>query len=332
MKYQHIAAYISNTLWAMTPEKIHELLSVFAFRAAGREFTSEEIQARIGARSSGGSSRQGDSVAVVPIRGVIAHRMSGMDESSGGTSCESIGAMFRQAQADATVGTIVLDIDSPGGTATGIQELAGQLFESRGRGTKRVIAVANGSMGSGAYWLGSQADEIVALPSAQVGSIGVFSVHEDLSKHLAQEGITVSLIKAGKNKFENNPFEPLSDDARAHIQGQVDEAYGQFVKDVARGRRVSQATVKEQYGDGRVFTGKEALKAGLVDAIGTMDSVISSLLGGAPSKGALRAELTGAEAITAAFDKNPEAMRAATDELLIAGSKEADRLLRLRLL
>lgn len=281
MKYQHILSYVQSQLWAIEPGKWHDLLRVLAFRAAGHEFTPEEIKAAIG---DGGGRRsdvrtQGNGVAVIPIRGVIAHRMGGMAESSGGTSTEGIAAMVRQVMADASIGTVVLDLDSPGGTVTGVSELAGELFASRGRGTKKMIAQVNGLAASAAYWLGSQADEIVSLPSGVTGSIGVFTAHQDVSKALEQEGIDVTLISAGKYKVEGNPFEPLTPAAKAVLQDRVDTAYAQFVKDVAQGRGVSQASVRDGYGQGRALTAKDALKAGLIDSIGTMDQTLSRLTG-----------------------------------------------------
>lgn len=134
MKYPLAVHYVASNLWAIDPGKLAELVSVLAFRAAGHAYSAEEIQARIGAGggSQEASRTQGGAVAVIPIRGVIAHRMSAMEDSSGGTSAEGIGKMLRAAMADASVGTILLDIDSPGGTVTGVSELAAELFAMRG--------------------------------------------------------------------------------------------------------------------------------------------------------------------------------------------------------
>jgi len=288
-KYQHIARYIADTLWAITPAKMAELLEVLAYRAAGHEFTAAEIRARIGdGGGSAGATKRG-AIAVIPIRGVIAHRMGGMDDTSGGTSCERIGAMLDQVAADPGVGTVLFDIDSPGGTVPGIQELAARLFETRGRGTQRFVAQVNGLAASAAYWLASQCDEIISIPSGTTGSIGVYTAHQDLSEALKLEGVNVTLISAGKYKLEGNPFEPLTDEAKAVIQARVDAAYGQFVKDVARGRGVTQTAVRDGYGQGRALGAKDALKAGLIDGIDTLDGTISRLVGRKPA-GALKAE------------------------------------------
>jgi signal peptide peptidase SppA len=298
MKYERIVAYVANTLWAIEPGKWAELLQVLAFRAAGFEFTPEQIEARLGGGggAAGGASKRG-AVAVVPIRGVIANRMGGMDESSGGTSVERIGAMVAQIADDATIGTIIYDIDSPGGTVPGVQELAAQMFALRGQKTQ--IAQVNSLAASAAYWLASQCDEIVSVPSGMAGSIGVFMAHQDVSKALEKEGIDVTLISAGKYKVEGNPFEPLSPEALAVKQDLVDSTYAQFVKDVARGRGTSQTAVRDGYGQGRVLDAKDALKAGLIDSIGTMDETIGRLVGRKPGASGMRAEGAEAELVAA---------------------------------
>ncbi len=288
MKYQHIAAYVADQLWAIHPSKLSELLAVLAFRAAGGSFTPEEIQARIGSSSGAGAQTSGGGVAVIPIRGTIAHRMGSMDDTSGGTSCERIGAMLDQVASDPSIGSIVYDVDSPGGTVTGVAELAGKMFALRGQKTQ--IAVVNGLAASAGYWLASQCDEIVSIPSGEAGSIGVFTVHEDLSKAMAAEGIDITLISAGKYKVEGNPFAPLSDETKAVIQARVDTAYRQFVADVARGRGVSAAAVTAGCGQGRCLSSADALAAGLIDGIGSLEGTIARIGAGRAALPGMRSE------------------------------------------
>jgi len=304
VKYERLLAYVAETPWAILPAKLHEVLSVLAYRAAGHEFTSAEIRARIGEPSSSAPmTKRGGGVAVIPVRGVIAHRMGAMDESSGGTSTERIGAMLRQVMADDSVGTIVLDVDSPGGTVPGVHELADQIFEMRGRGTKRFVAVANSLMASAAYWIASQCDEIISIPSGRVGSIGVFAAHEDLSAALEKEGIKVTLVSYGKFKVEGNPFEALSAEGLAQMQGRVDQAGEQFSLDVARGRGVRVSAVKGGFGQGRALGASEARSVGLIDGIGTLEAVVSNLVVGrrALTSGASAATLTMASDLTEAW-------------------------------
>jgi signal peptide peptidase SppA len=277
MRYAHVLGYVASTLWSIAPAKMQEILGVLAFRAAGHEFTPDEIAARIGDRPSPAPVPSGRQVGVIPVRGVIAHRMGAMDQSSGGASCESISDQVATMAASDDVSTIIYDIDSPGGTVPGVQELAAQMFALRG--LKRQVAMVNGMACSAAYWLASQCDEIVSIPSGTAGSIGVFSAHQDVSAALEREGIKMTLISAGKHKVEGNPFEPLSDEARAVVQGRVDGAYAQFLKDVARGRGVTSAEVRDGYGEGRALGATDAKAAGLIDRIDTWDDTIARLVG-----------------------------------------------------
>jgi signal peptide peptidase SppA len=291
MRYGHIVQYVASQVWAIQPEKMQELLSVLVFRACGQAFTPAEIQARIGPAKRQAQSASSGSVAVVPLRGVIAHRMGTLDESSGGMSAERFTQQIRAAAADDSIGAIVMDVDSPGGTVAGLVEAADAVFEARQR--KPVVAVANATMASAAYWLASQATSISAIPSALdngIGSIGVFSVHADISAALKKEGIKVTLIKSGEHKAEGNQFEPLSKDTREHIQASVDAAKTAFVGAVARGRGISREAVVG-LGDGRAFAATDALKVGLVDAIEPFDEVLSRLVGGQPTRTAARADV-----------------------------------------
>lgn len=293
MKDFNILSYVGRELWAITPDKMAEMIPALIRHAKGTKLTEDELLAFMGGRDENEpptSSKRGN-VAIVPIRGVIAHRMNALDASSGGTSCESIQAMLTQAFGDGSVGTIVLDVDSPGGTVTGCTELAQWAYTAKGKSDKRVIAVAHGLMASAGYWLpASFADEIVSIPSGDAGSIGVFSVHKDLSEALAKEGIKITVIKSAKFKAEGNPFEPLSEEAEARLQARVDAADGQFYKDIARGRGIAVSEARAKFGEGRLMSAKEAKDAGLIDRIATMDQVISGLVGRSSRTAGARAE------------------------------------------
>lgn len=288
MKYARIIEYVASNLWAITDQKMAEIVEVLAFRASGQAFTAEEIQARIGGGPEPAIPSRSGAVAVIPIRGTIAHRMGGMSEASGGVSAESISMMLRAALADDSVGSIILDVDSPGGTVTGLQELAAEIRAAREQ--KRIVAVANGLMASAAYWLGSQATEVVSIPSGEVGSKGVVMPHKDLSAALEKEGIKVRVFRSSKHKWAGNPFEPLSDEQAAEIQERVDAAGAQFDKDVAAGRVVELSAVRAGFGEGRVLDAKAAKAAGLIDRIATMDETIARLVGRRSATAGMRAE------------------------------------------
>jgi signal peptide peptidase SppA len=278
MKYIHVLNYVRGALWAIDPDKLSEIVEVLAFRAAGHEFTSEELQARIGDGATPPQPRAQGVTAIIPLRGTITHRMGGMAESSGGMSAERFTRMVQAAAADPTINAIVIDTDSPGGTVNGVSEAADAVYQARQQ--KPVVAIANGMMASAAYWIASQAHETIASPSvvdASIGSIGVYTVRQDLSAALEKQGIKTTIISAGKFKVDGNPTEPLSDEAKAAIQKTVDDAYAKFTSDVARGRGVDASAVRSGYGEGRVLSAADAKRAGLVDRIATMDDTLARL-------------------------------------------------------
>ncbi len=182
---------------------------------------------------------------------------------------------IKAAIADPDVGAVVIEIDSPGGQIDGVPEAAAMLRSLRG--SKPIVAMANTMAASAAYWIAAQADEIAMTPSGAVGSIGVYATHEDMSGALKLLGVDVTLISAGKYKTEGHPSKPLDDDAREHIQQNVDYFYDQFVSDVAKGRGVSKSDVKSGYGEGRVLNAKLALDAGLVDYVETPGDTVGRL-------------------------------------------------------
>jgi len=233
----------------------------------------------------------GGAVAVIPIRGVIRQRRSAFEDMFGmsfGTTTEDLMQACQQAMADESVKAVVFDIDSPGGTTAGVAELADAMFKMRGQ--KPMVAVANAMCASAAYHLASQCDEIVGTPSSLTGSIGVFAVHEDMSRMIDAMGVTVTMIAAGKYKTETNPFEPLSEDAKAAIQRMVDEHYSLFVGAVARGRGVTAAEVRAGFGQGRALSAKDAKAAGLIDRIGTLRETVQRMGGTMPADDMMHSE------------------------------------------
>jgi signal peptide peptidase SppA len=270
-------AELVNRCWCILPDYLQGMQRA-ARNTAGSILNGDQLAAMkeepLAVVRAGAA--KGKAVAIIPIRGMIRQRGGGLfGFLFGGASTEGIGAAFRQALADDTVGAIVLDVDSPGGTTFGVPELAAEILAGRER--KPVVAVASGYMASAAYWIASAAGEIVAAPSAMVGSIGVYYMHVDWSKELEAAGIKVTLIHAGKYKVEDSPHAPLADDARARLQAQVDEMYTMFVDAVAAGRKTTPKAVREGYGEGAVLTAKEAKAAGLVDRIATLQQTIERL-------------------------------------------------------
>ena len=250
------------------------ILELVRFRAEGNHLSDEDIQARLEAADhpQRRQRRHSGAVAVLPLHGVISHRMSMMNAMSGGTSTEAFGAAFNAAIADPAIGGIVIDIDSPGGSVAGVQELWQTIMAARGE--KPIIAMANSMAASAAYWIATAADEIVVTPSGEVGSIGVITAHQDLSAKMEQEGEKITIVSAGKKKADLNPFAPLSDRAMADLHARADLLYGHFVGAVAQGRGTTASTVRAGFGEGGMVDAKEAVKIGMADRIGTMEVAI----------------------------------------------------------
>ena len=296
--YTQISKAVYERPWAIQPAMLAVIEEIVRLRAVGAPLTDEEIETRIAAASNGprtGAARA-QGVAVIPVYGVISPRMNLMTALSGGTSVEGLTRAFREAMADPDVGAIVLDVDSPGGQVEGITELAAEIRSARGQ--KPVTAVANHVMASAAYWLASAADEIVATPSAQVGSIGVIGHHLDTSRADDIAGETWTVITAGEGKDANSGHVPLSADGRAEMQALADDFYALFTADVATARSVPVATVVDEW-KAQVYTAKRALGKGLVDRIDTLDATVRRMVVQANQTGAAAAHALAAAGLTA---------------------------------
>lgn len=286
MKYARILAEFYATPWAMIPERLAAITAVLHRAAGGVRLSDVEITQAIGGapqavqeRRERNASTPG-AVMVLPLFGIISHRIHQVQDISGpgGTSTEGFMRAFRQAMNDPGIESIIVDVDSPGGSVFGVPELAEEIFEARGK--KNVVAVANAQAASAAYWIASAAQEFVVTPSGEVGSIGVWTAHEDYSKFLEAEGVSVSLISAGKYKIEGNPYQPLGDEARSAIQASVDDYYDMFVKTVAKHRNTKAANVRGGFGQGRMVSAKDAVSQGMADRVATLDETIQRLASG----------------------------------------------------
>lgn len=289
--FQRQAAQLAQAVWALHPEWMGEVAHTVRVLAEGRAPAGaapvEAAMATVHAKA--GEANAGAGVAIIPIRGVITQRGDGFAGARDGAqaSVERISAMLRQAMADPNVGAVIYDMDTPGGVVTGVQELADEMRVARN--IKPSLAIANGMSASAGYWLMTAASEVSVIPSGEVGSIGVYTMHMDVSKALAYMGIQVNIVRAGKFKIEANPFEPLSEEARAYIQGRVEEHYANFLGSVAKGRGVSLAKVRGGFGEGRMLGAPGAKAEGMVDRVETFDAALARVLRN-PSRVGARAE------------------------------------------
>lgn len=272
--YPAVLSEFLSQYWAIEAEKLNQievaLMAILESRLKdGWQASDDNYQS---APKEPNSTQRGD-VAVIPITGTITPRPSAF--SSGGTSAETVGKRIDAAKNDSSVKNIMLNIDSPGGSVFGIEELAGKIRSAAQ--VKPVHAIANHTAASAGYWLGSQATTLAVAPGGQVGSIGVISRRTDRTESLLKSGVVVKYITSGKFKAEGNPDTPISDAEIQDMQNKSNTYYNKFVSDVAIGRKTSPMLVKEAYGNGRMFLADEALKLGMVDRIATAEQVLGEL-------------------------------------------------------
>lgn len=306
--YDHVLGFALDHPWAITRPMLQVVASVIARRVAGRESSAETIDAALVNRKNLPQPVAG-SVAIIPVYGVLAPRVNMMTEMSGGTTCERITAQLRECMANKAIKTILLDVDSPGGNVAGVTELCKELLRARAK--KPIIAVAQYTMASAAYWLSSCCTDIMVSPSAIVGSIGVYTSHDDLSQALKLEGVTRTYLSAGDGKVDGNEAEPLSSEAAGRIKAMIDTSYGSMVADIVkgRGRGMTTAKVTNEW-KAFIYTAKDAVALGLADGIATLDETVARVL----TTSADPADQTAALSFVPSFDTAQEPARATAQD------------------
>lgn len=285
-----VAQRLFNTPLFLHPEKADAIMWALRERLGesfmlpdSAETPSEETieaSAFVGSRrradGSVGLSRATTSgTAIIRVVGSLVNRGAWLDANSGLTSYEGIKAQVQEAANDPAIKAIVLDIDSPGGEATGMFSLATAIQAAREK--KPVISVVDDMAASAAYGIASSGTEVVVSPTSMVGSIGVLYMHLDRSGEMQKQGVKPTLIYAGAHKVDGNPFGPLADDVRAALEKMVMQFYDQFLGVVAAGRPATMSVPVGRATEARVYLGQDAIAAGLADRIGTLDEVISSM-------------------------------------------------------
>jgi hypothetical protein len=212
-RLRHVVKALDEMVWAITPPMLATIQEIVSNRLAGNrpdpleleerlvdshhgfEFAPLTIEYEVRGRGRGGGSTTGQ-IAVLPIYGVIMPRATLFSSMSGGTSVEQLMAAFDSAVNDPNITSILLDIDSPGGSSDLIAELGQKIYEARG--SKPIAAVANTDAGSAACWIACQCDEVGVTPSGKIGSIGVYGTHQDISAALEMKGVKPTTIQYGE--------------------------------------------------------------------------------------------------------------------------------------
>lgn len=263
---------IQDRIWALHPAKLQEIEAVISGLLCGRKIDREAWD-RAESRTS--PADVPGHIAVIDIFGTVTRRANLFSNWSGGTSTEIAKKEFAKALEDPKIRGILLNVDSPGGSVDGIEDLSRYIVESRGK--KPVLAYVDGMMTSAAYWIGSSADRIVSSPTSMIGSIGVVLMHYDLSGRDAKDGIVRSEIYAGRYKRIASDTRPLSDEGRQYLQDLVDRTFAIFVESVGRNRGMSFDQALEAAGESRVYMASEAMGVGLIDELGTFNAAINQL-------------------------------------------------------
>jgi len=249
--------------WAIDPDALETILQV----AARANDAPDAVAAKLGRPLDNARKvTERDGAAIIPITGPIFRRANLFTEISGATSVEVLARDIQAAADNPSIERIVLEIDSPGGQATGIAELAGQI-RAIATDTKPVIAYVDGMAASAAYWLAAAAPEIVADKTALLGSIGVVATYRP------EKNAPIKIISSLSPLKQATPD---TEQGRAELQRIIDELAAIFVADIAAYRGTTAAHVAEHFGRGGVLLGDPAVAAGMANRIGSFESLFST--------------------------------------------------------
>jgi protease-4 len=225
-----------------------------------------------GPQASGTSE---NSIAIIDISGMIVSGSSGGGFGSEVmTGSQTVIEQLRQVKDDPNIKAVVLRINSPGGTPAGSLEIGNEIKRLRQSG-KKVVAYMAETAASGAYWISCETDRIVANPTTMTGSIGVIMETMDLQGLYEKIGVEQNVFKTGPHKDMGSPAREITPEEAAIFQGLIEDSYEQFLEVVANGRKMEMDEVRA-LADGRVYTGRQALKVGLVDQVGDLHEAIQT--------------------------------------------------------
>lgn len=211
-------------------------------------------------------------VGVIPIQGIILTEKARGAFASPSTSSEDVVKFLQDAAKDDNIKAVLLEINSPGGSAVASYEIAQEVKKTREK--KPVISVIREAGASGAFWIATASGHIFANPLSSTGSIGVVSSYIEYAGLLDRFNVTYQRLVVGKYKDSGSPFKRLTNEERRIIQEKLDIVGDAFVKAVAENRNLSIEKVRE-YATGMVFLGSEAKDMGLIDELGSKQDAIT---------------------------------------------------------
>ena len=284
MKFEFLAQRLFNTPLAIAPGKAEVIMAALADRLGVSQIARlnpaplamEDDDADYSA--PGRNPRAGydvvGGVAIISVCGTLVQKLGSLRPWSGMTGYDGIRQNFLTALTDPDVKAIMLDIDSPGGEVSGCFDLVDAIYRARGK--KPIWSILNESAYSAAYAIASAADRIVVPRTGGVGSIGVIWMHMDWSKALTGAGFKVTFITYGETKADGHPEIPLSPEALARFQGDIDTMGELFVTTVARNRNISAKSVRDT--QAATYLGAAGVSRGLADTVMAPDAAFRALL------------------------------------------------------
>jgi ClpP class serine protease len=273
LRHPRLAARLFGAPLLVLPAKLDAIIGAVGARIALGVPAAPRSDAAVQASSGAGYAVR-DGVAIVPIHGTLVSRTGGMDAESGLTSYQTIRAALDRAAADPQARSILLDLDTPGGEVAGLAALAERI--ERISEFKPIDAIANDGAYSAGYWLASSARRIYVTRTGGAGSVGVVLAHIDMTAADEMRGLRWTYIYAGERKIDFQPHVPLSDEARAAGQREVDRLYGLFVDHVARRRRMEPDAVRAT--QAATYHGEDAVGIGFATTVVTsLDDAISRI-------------------------------------------------------
>lgn len=266
----HLAARLYGTPLLIARPKLDVILSVLGSRIGLHQPNLPDLDMALPAPRQPAPSAQ-SSIAVIPVVGTLVKRAMGIEAASGLMSYDEIDDRLDAALADPQIGGILFDLDSPGGEAGGVFELAQRI---RAASTiKPIWAHANDAAYSAAYAIAAACQRLTLSQTGGVGSIGVIALHVDQSVKDAKDGVSYTAVYAGSHKNDFSPHEPLSLQASTVLQTEVDRLYDLFVNQVATMRGLDADAVRAT--EAGLFYGEQAVAAGLADAVLPLDQVLT---------------------------------------------------------
>ncbi len=269
----HLAQRLFNTPLAITPGKLEVIIAAVSdrmgiaslSRAGGEVYAFDDDWMSSPdaepSRESGYDVVEG--VAIIPVTGTLVAKLGTMRPYSGMTGYDGIRASLSMAMNDDKVKAVAFDMESPGGEVAGCFDLVDAIFAARG--TKPMWSILSEAAYSACYALASATDRIVVPRTGGTGSVGVISACVDMSEFYGKAGVRVELITFGSRKADGNEFSPLTKDARARFQADVDMMGNLFVDTVARNRKLDRKKVLET--EATTFLGASGVEIGFADAV-----------------------------------------------------------------